>query len=48
MHLMKRALITTLTFICATLAFAADPQFKLAEPWSLHPKTTPVKPLPAK
>lgn len=39
---MKRTLITTLTLLFGTLAFAADPQFTLAEPWSPHPKTTPV------
>ncbi|MEQ2009323.1 MAG: hypothetical protein ABMA26_21280 [Limisphaerales bacterium] len=39
---MKRTLITTLTLVCGTLVFAADPQFKIAEPWSPHPKTTPV------
>ena len=39
---MKRTLITTLNLLCGTLAFAAEPQFKLAEPWSPHPKTTPI------
>jgi len=41
---MKRTLITTLSFFFVTLGFAVDPQpqFKLAEPWSPHPKTTPI------
>ncbi|MEQ1912371.1 MAG: carbon-nitrogen hydrolase family protein, partial [Vicinamibacterales bacterium] len=37
LHLLAIAALT-----CGAFVSAADPQFKLAEPWSPHPKTTPV------
>jgi len=36
-HLLALAALT-----CGAFVSAADPQFKIAEPWSPHPKTTPV------
>ena len=39
-HIHHLLAITALT--CGAFVSAADPQFKLAEPWSPHPKTTPV------
>lgn len=41
---MKRRLIATLVLLYGTLAFAANPSplLTLAEPWTPHPKTTPI------
>ena len=41
---MKTTLITTLTVLCGTVVFATagQPILKVDEPWSPHPKTTPI------